>query len=185
MIAMLGPTCSRGGSRCGTRPPSECSTACPDDLDCPAIAGQSVPSSAADPGLERRSDVRWPRAGGTDSHRLELLVITSLAGRDHDQPPRMQELPQSPVTRPVMSAVNSRAVLAEELFTLLLRQVTENHLRVIWILGLDWSGGHVTQATPGPGHDLLRQWLASRAISGCRGRFRAQAPACPSLPWSR
>jgi hypothetical protein len=41
---------------CGTGPPSECSTACPDDLDRPAIAEQSVPRSAADPRPERRSD---------------------------------------------------------------------------------------------------------------------------------
>jgi hypothetical protein len=37
-------------------PPSECSTACLDDLDCPVIADKSVPPSAVDPRSERRSD---------------------------------------------------------------------------------------------------------------------------------
>jgi hypothetical protein len=35
------------GSGCGNGPPSECSTTCPDDLDCSAIPDLSVPMIAA------------------------------------------------------------------------------------------------------------------------------------------
>jgi hypothetical protein len=46
----------RADPRCGTRPPSECSTAYPDNLDCPVITDQSVWLGAVGQRLERRSD---------------------------------------------------------------------------------------------------------------------------------
>lgn len=46
------------------RPPSECSTAYPDDLDCSAITDQSVPRSAADPRSHKRSHRSHKRTSG-------------------------------------------------------------------------------------------------------------------------
>jgi hypothetical protein len=56
MTATLPRTRSMPVPDVAPRPPPECSTACHGDLDCPAIAGQSVPLSAVDPRSERRSD---------------------------------------------------------------------------------------------------------------------------------
>ena len=54
----------------------------------------------------------------------------------------MQEPLEPPVAGRIVRGVHGLVVLAEELGTLLLRQIPENHLRVIRIFVLDRLSGH-------------------------------------------
>jgi hypothetical protein len=61
-----------------------------------------------------------------------------------------------------MRAVDSLVVLPEELATLLLRQVAENYLGVIWILDLNRLSGHAPNQQQGTDTGLWqrgRRWL--------------------------
>ena len=49
-----------------------------------------------------------------------------------------------------MCRVDGLVVLAEELAAFLLRKVPENDLRIIWILYLNWLGGHASNVHRGP-----------------------------------
>jgi hypothetical protein len=62
----------------------------------------------------------------------------------------MQKPLQLLVTGRVMRRIHRLVILAEELGVLTLRQVAENHLRVVRILNLDRLGGHASKLHLGP-----------------------------------
>ena len=79
--------------------------------------------------------------------RLELLVVPVRFGRDSSQPPGMQEAPQGPVPGRIVGGVHGLVILTQKLSPFLLRQVAENHLRVIRVLVPNQLSRHVIQAT--------------------------------------
>lgn len=102
---------------------------------------------------------------GAFLNRIEFLVVASLAGRDDRQSPDMQEPLQMPIARRVMHGVYGLVVLAEKLGAFLLRQVSENYLRVVWIVNLHRLCGHANQVTPGSGHPPVRSAMAALSAS--------------------
>ena len=60
----------------------------------------------------------------------------------------MQQLPQSPVVSGIVRGIHSLVILAEELGALLLGQVPQNDLGVVWILDMDRLSGHAASLRP-------------------------------------
>jgi hypothetical protein len=98
------------------------------------------------------------------THGFKLFVVTGPAGRDDRQSPGMQQLLQPPVAGWIARRVHGVPVLPEKLFPLLLRQVPENNLRIIWVLWLNLLGGHSSKL-----HRSSDTGLRQRGQRTCRG----------------
>jgi hypothetical protein len=73
-------------------------------------------------------------AGGCSrSGGREFFVVARLPGSNDGQAPYVEEVPKLPVTGRIMRGIDRLAVLAEELITFLLREVSQDHLRICGI----------------------------------------------------